>query len=84
VTAQLTYPGTVPVYDYVEDDARSYYTMKFVKGRTFTEAITEYHDWIRENARSDVTSRLVQLLNQFVSVCNTVPLPIGVRSFTAT
>jgi eukaryotic-like serine/threonine-protein kinase len=72
VTAQLTHPGTVPVYDYVEDGGRSYYTMKFVKGRTLTEVIADYHDWIRENAKSGVTTRLVQLLNQFVSVCNTV------------
>ncbi|MCP4174424.1 MAG: hypothetical protein GY758_27045 [Fuerstiella sp.] len=72
MTAQLTCPGTVPVYDYVEDGGRSYYTMKFVKGHTFTMAIPEYHDWIREYARSGVSSRLVQLLNQSVSVCNTV------------
>ena len=72
VTAQLTHPGTVPVYDYVEDGGRSYYTMKFVKGRTLTEAIAEYHEGIRESAQSGVNSQLVQLLNQFVSVCNTV------------
>lgn len=72
ITAQLTHPGTVPVYDYVEDGGRSYYTMKFVKGRTLTEAITDYHDWCREQVKTGVTSRLVQLLNQFVSVCNTI------------
>ena len=33
ITAQLTHPGTVPVYDYVVDGNRSYYTMKFVSGR---------------------------------------------------
>ena len=32
ITAQLTHPGTVPVYDYVDDGERSYYTMKFVEG----------------------------------------------------
>lgn len=72
ITAQLTHPGTVPVYDYVEDGERSYYTMKFVQGRTLSEAINEYHNWRRENEQSGITSRLVQLLNQFVSVCNTV------------
>ena len=72
ITAQLTHPGTVPVYDYVEDGGRSYYTMKFVKGRTLTEAITDYHEWRREHAETGVTSRLIQLLTQFVSVCNTI------------
>jgi hypothetical protein len=68
ITAQLTHPGTVPVYDYVEDGERSYYTMKFVRGRTLTEKIVEYHDWRRQTAQNGVTTRLVQLLNQFISV----------------
>ncbi len=72
ITALLTHPGTAPVYDYVEDGERSYYTMKFVKGRTLTEAVTDYHDWRREHAKTGVTSRLMQLLNQFVSICNTI------------
>ena len=72
ITAQMTHPGTVPVYDYVEDGGRSYYTMKFVKGRTLTESIADYHNWRREHAKAGVTSRLVQLLTQFVSVCNTI------------
>jgi PAS domain S-box-containing protein len=72
ITAQLTHPGTVPVYDYGEENGRSYYTMKFVRGRTLTKAIADYHEWRRENGKTGVTSRFVQLLNQFVSVCNTI------------
>jgi len=72
ITAQLTHPGTVPVYDFVADGGRSYYTMKFVKGRTLAEIIAEYHRWRQENSRSGVTTRLVQLLTQFVSICQTV------------
>lgn len=72
ITAQLTHPGTVPVYDYVEEGERSYYTMKFVNGRTLTECVTEYHDWRRQHGKPGVTSRLIKLLNQFVSICNTI------------
>lgn len=72
ITAQLTHPGTVPVYDYGEEDGRSYYTMKFVRGRTLATIIAEYHEWRREQDTSGATSRLVPLLNQFVSICNTV------------
>ncbi len=46
--------------------------MKFVKGRTLAEVIEDYHQWRRELGKTGVTSRLVQLLNQFVSVCNTI------------
>ncbi|TWT81393.1 Serine/threonine-protein kinase PknD [Planctomycetes bacterium CA13] len=72
ITAQLTHPGTVPVYDYVDDGTQSYYTMKFVQGATFTKQIQEYHRWRNDNASTGVTSRLIDLLHQFVSVCNTI------------
>ena len=40
ITAQLTHPGVIPVYDIGElDDGRPYYTMKEVAGRTFTALI---------------------------------------------
>ena len=54
ITAQLTHPGTVPVYDYGEEDGRSYYTMKFVKGRTLLETVAAYHDWRHEHAKVDL------------------------------
>lgn len=72
ITAQLTHPGTVPVFDYVDDGGRSFYTMKFVKGRTFTEVIADFHQWRRQNAKTGVSSQLVQLLTQFVSICHTI------------
>lgn len=72
ITAQLTHPGTVPVYDFFDDGERSYYTMKFMKGLTFGEVIADFHQWRRQNAITDVSSRLVQLLTQFVSVCHTI------------
>lgn len=72
VTAQLTHPGTVPVYDFVDDGQQSYYTMKFVQGRTFTEQIEKYHQWCNDNGQTGVTSGMIELLNQFASVCNTV------------
>ena len=72
ITAQMTHPGTVPVYDYVEEGERSYYTMKFVRGSTLAETIKDYHDWRRENSKTGISSRLVHLLNQFVYICNTI------------
>lgn len=72
ITAQLTHPGTVPVYDYVDDGERSYYTMKFVRGRTLSEEIKNYHAWRIQENKTGVTSRLLHLLNQFISVCNTI------------
>ena len=42
ITAQLEHPGIVPVYELGEGEA-PYYTMRFVKGRTLSEAIRAYH-----------------------------------------
>jgi PAS domain S-box-containing protein len=72
ITAQLTHPGTVPVYDYFEDGEWSYYTMKFVEGRTLTTEIAEYHASRRQHEPTGVTGGLLQLLTQFVSICNTI------------
>lgn len=70
ITAQLTHPGTVPVYDYVDDGQRHFYTMKFVQGETLTEVIAAFHQQV---ASSDSpVADLIRLLNQFLSVCRTV------------
>src|SRR5262249_11137417 len=45
-------------------------TMRFVKGRTLTEAAQDYHRRRREG--QDQPLDLVTLLNAFVAVCNTV------------
>ena len=66
ITAQLTHPGTVPVYDYVDDGKQLYYTMKFVKGRTLTEVVEEFHQTELSN------SQLITLLNYFTSICQTI------------
>ena len=42
ITAQLEHPGIVPVYELGEGET-PYYTMRFVKGRTLSEAIRAFH-----------------------------------------
>jgi serine/threonine-protein kinase len=69
ITGQLEHPGIVPVYELAHnaDDDQPFYTMRFVRGRTLTEAIRAHH------ASEEKTSLgLRNLLNAFVGVCNTV------------
>ncbi len=69
ITAQLEHPGIVPVYELGEGDA-PYYTMRFVRGRTLSEAIRAYH---KKRAAGEADSvGLVDLLTYFVSVCHAV------------
>ncbi len=69
ITAQLEHPGIVPVYELGEGDA-PYYTMRFVRGRTLSEAIRAYH---KKRAAGEADSvELNDLLLAFVSVCNAV------------
>lgn len=71
VTGQLEHPGIVPVYELVrEGDERVFYTMRFVKGRTLSEASRAFHS--RRLAGEVETLDLPALLNAFVTVCNTV------------
>src|SRR5262249_38171152 len=69
VTAQLEHPGIVPVYELGEGDA-PYYTMRFVRGRTLSEAIRAYH---KKRAAGEADSvGQVELLQDFASVCQAV------------
>ena len=69
ITAQLEHPGIVPVYEVGQGEA-PYYTMRFVKGRTLTEAIRGYH---RKRAAGEADSvDLIALLSSFVGVCHAV------------
>ena len=69
ITAQLEHPGIVPVYELGEGDA-PYYTMRFVRGRTLSEAIRAYH---KKRAAGEADSvGLIDLLMAFVSVCHAV------------
>ncbi len=72
ITGQLEHPGIIPVYELVRggDGRQPFYTMRFVKGRTLSEAARAYDDR-RSAARADALE-LPALLNAFVTVCNTV------------
>jgi serine/threonine protein kinase len=69
ITAQLEHPGIVPVYE-LGHGGTPYYTMRFVRGQTLTEAIRAYHK--RRAAGETQTVELADLLNSFVAVCHAV------------
>jgi serine/threonine protein kinase len=69
ITAQLEHPGIVPVYELGEGEA-PYYTMRFVRGRTLSEAIRAYHKK-RASGETDSVAK-VELLTAFVNVCHAV------------
>lgn len=69
VTGQLEHPNIVPVYElaFRPQDNQPFYTMRFVKGRTFGRAIADYH----EMRRAGVAGRLEfpGLLGRFYVIC---------------
>jgi PAS domain S-box-containing protein len=71
ITGQLEHPGIVPVYELVraEDGRRPFYVMRFVKGRTLSQAARDYHHNRRAGRAEPL--ELPALLNAFVTVCNT-------------
>ena len=73
ITGMLQHPGIVPVYELVPGNAADeppFYTMRFVQGRTLTDAARTYHDKRAAGAAGPLDQ--AALLNVFVSVCNTV------------
>jgi tetratricopeptide (TPR) repeat protein/tRNA A-37 threonylcarbamoyl transferase component Bud32 len=71
VTGQLEHPGIVPVYEVGRHpDEQPFYTMRFVRGRTFAEAAQAYHQRRSRGAAGRLELR--ELLSAFVGVCNAV------------
>jgi serine/threonine-protein kinase len=71
ITGQLEHPGVIPVYELDRAaDGQPFYTMRFVNGRTLTEAARAHHD--RRAAGEENALGLAALLHAFVVVCNTV------------
>ncbi len=72
ITGQLEHPGIVPVYELARrpDNGQPFYTMRFVKGRTLSEASRAFHQK-RASGHAD-SLEFLALLNAFVTVCNTV------------
>ena len=71
ITGQLEHPGIVPVYELAHYDGdHPFYTMRFVKGRTLSEATSAHH--AKRRGGQEDSLEFVQLLNAFVTVCNTV------------
>jgi eukaryotic-like serine/threonine-protein kinase len=67
ITAQLEHPGIIPVYELGEGEV-PYYTMRFVRGHTLSEAIRAYHKK-RAAGAVNLVGR-VELLTAFVNVCH--------------
>jgi serine/threonine protein kinase len=72
ITGQLEHPGVVPVYELSKraGDSQPFYTMRFVKGRTLTDAVRAFHS--NAASKGDDSFGFVALLNAFVAVCNTI------------
>jgi eukaryotic-like serine/threonine-protein kinase len=72
IAGRLQHPGIVPVYEMVAgaDGEPPFYTMRFVRGRTLTEAVKTYHEQRGAGTAGPLEQRA--LLGAFVSVCHTI------------
>ncbi len=74
VTGRLEHPGVVPIYALGTDaDGSPCYAMRFIHGETLQDALNAFHE--AESPGRDPSDRslaLRELLNRFVSICNTV------------
>jgi tetratricopeptide (TPR) repeat protein len=72
ITGQLEHPSIVPVYELARraEDQHPFYTMRFVRGRTLTEAVRDYHNRRRDGRAEPL--ELPTLLNAFVGLCQAV------------
>ncbi|WP_435018831.1 serine/threonine-protein kinase [Tundrisphaera sp. TA3] len=74
ITGSLEHPGIVPIYTLgCHPGGRPFYTMRFIDGTTFKEALVAFHSEDRANPDPGARSlELRRLLGRFVDVCNTI------------
>ncbi len=74
ITGRLEHPGIVPVYGLCRDpDGRPYYAMRFIEGKTFKEAIQQFHK--AESPGREPGGRILalrKLLRHFLDACDAV------------
>ena len=72
ITGQLEHPGIVPVYELTRptEGGQPFYTMRFIRGRTLSDAIRAYHGK-RATGRPEPLEQAA-LLTAFVATCNAV------------
>jgi serine/threonine-protein kinase len=70
ITGQLEHPGIVPVYELTRHagSQQPFYTMRFLKGRTLTDAVKSYHQKHAAGQGGQLAMR--ELLTALVGVCN--------------
>jgi serine/threonine protein kinase len=72
ITARLEHPGIVPVYGLVHDEnGQPHYAMRFIEGESLADAITRFHTSNGGKPSFDSLD-FRQLLQRFISVCNTI------------
>ena len=70
ITGQLQHPNIVPVYSMDHDlDDLPYYTMRYIRGDTYSDHIRTLHERSPLNFRSP---EFLQTLEIFISICNAV------------
>jgi serine/threonine-protein kinase len=72
ITGQLEHPGIVPIYELARrpDTHQPFYTMRFIRGRTLSEAVAVYHTKRLGGTESPLELR--EMLGAFVAVCHAV------------
>ncbi|MBA4192407.1 MAG: hypothetical protein C0467_30945, partial [Planctomycetaceae bacterium] len=71
IAARLEHPGVVPVHELVTPpDSDPFYTMKLVRGRTFADAIEDFHSSKRASSEQIVARR--RLLETYLAICRTM------------
>ena len=72
ITGNLEHPGIVPVYELARhpETGRPFYTMRFVRGITFTQAIADFHR--KRHAGSLSPLDLPALLGSLLGVANAI------------
>lgn len=69
ITAQLTHPGTVSIYEVSENEPDPFYVMTLVEGKSLATLIRQLHD---RDAPKTLTRPILDLVRHWISVARTI------------
>ena len=73
ITSRLNHPGVVSIHAIGHDEqGLPFYVMRLIAGKSLSEAIAESHERSRQKRDFGLNQRQRQILQHFVSVCQTV------------
>lgn len=72
ITAQLTHPAIIPIYEIHSEEHLLYYTMPYVEGKTLKDILAEARHNEKKGIKQDHVESIPALIRIFLNICQSI------------